>query len=226
MLPVLNVEQTALQQMMADLLVLKQGLENNLLLIEEIPQTEPSTTTTGLDMKKLALDSARENIASISAVYTQGTQLLENPEGVYHRFTEPEQEAGGCLDPDEETGKHGPEQETGEQYPEQETGEQYPEQETGEQDPEQLTEQEPERRIREKGRRKDVKFERLEDDDLKMDIQGPGTLLQDPGTLLQGDELMETQPESANGSNKIKGNQKGKLRYFQRMFDYFRFLFV
>ncbi|XP_023322929.1 uncharacterized protein LOC111697239 isoform X2 [Eurytemora carolleeae] len=64
-----------LRDILVDILNLQHGLEDNLLVIQQIQQVDPGT---GEDYKELALNTARQHIIDINSVYQQGLDWLRN----------------------------------------------------------------------------------------------------------------------------------------------------
>ena len=68
-------EKGILRDILVDILNLQHGLEDNLLVIQQIQQVDPGT---GEDYKELALNTARQHIIDINSVYQQGLDWLKN----------------------------------------------------------------------------------------------------------------------------------------------------
>ena len=68
-------EKGIFRDILVDILNLQHGLEDNLLVIQQIHQVDPGT---GEDYKELALNTARQHIIDINSVYQQGLDWLRN----------------------------------------------------------------------------------------------------------------------------------------------------
>ncbi|XP_023336363.1 uncharacterized protein LOC111707486 [Eurytemora carolleeae] len=68
-------EKGILRDILVDILNLQHGLEDNLLVIQQIQQVDPGTRE---DYKELALNTARQHIIDINSVYQQGLDWLKN----------------------------------------------------------------------------------------------------------------------------------------------------
>ena len=68
-------EKGIFRDILVDILNLQHGLEDNLLVIQQIQQVDPGT---GEDYKELALNTARQHIIDINSVYQQGLDWLKN----------------------------------------------------------------------------------------------------------------------------------------------------
>ncbi|XP_023322927.1 uncharacterized protein LOC111697238 isoform X2 [Eurytemora carolleeae] len=79
---VLKRRKPTFNQLMKDLLKLKEGVENNLLLIEQITDQE--------GVKELAVNSAKENISILNSILEDGKEIENDPGGVHQVDQDPD----------------------------------------------------------------------------------------------------------------------------------------
>ena len=75
----MSTENRIIQQILVDILNLKHGLEDILLLIQQIRQVEPQE---GEDVKEVALNLAKHHIDTVSSVYSLGIDWLCETSGL------------------------------------------------------------------------------------------------------------------------------------------------